>query len=89
MSHCIGYNSYHCSTSEKQILKDLNSFAYDPQETDGYHGDLTFHRDIICKNEDEARKKVESLSRRSYDDHAVFYKIGRKKYWLVRYEYHC
>ena len=30
MSHAIRYLDYHCSTSEKTILKDLNRFAYDP-----------------------------------------------------------
>ena len=52
MSHEIGYRTYHCTTREKAILKDLNSFAYDPEETTGYHGNLKFHRDIVCKNED-------------------------------------
>lgn len=89
MSHAVGYRTYHCSTSEKAILKDLNSFAYDPEETSGYHGNLKFHRDIVCKNEDEAREKIDELNNGWYDDHAVFFKIGRKKYWLVKYEYHC
>ena len=44
MSHAIRHLDYHCSTSEKAILKDLNSFAYDPQETSGYHGNLKFHK---------------------------------------------
>lgn len=87
--HAIGYSDYHCSVSEKAILKDLNAFAYDPQETSGYHGNLKFHRDIICKTRDEAIAKIEKLDKGFYDDHAVFYKIGRKKYWLVKYEYHC
>lgn len=89
MSHAIGYRTYHCSTSEKQILKELNSFAYDPEETSGYHGNLKFHRDIVCKNEQEAREKIEQLDKGWYDDHAVFFKDGRKKFWLVKFEYHC
>ena len=89
MSHQIGYRTYHCSTTEKQILKDLNSFAYDPQETSCYHGNLHFHRDIVCKTEEEAREKIEKLDNGWYDDHAVFFKDGRKKYWLVKYEFHC
>ena len=59
MSHQIRYLTYHCSTSEKAILKDLNRFAFDPEETSGYHGNLKFHRDIICKNYDEAVEKLE------------------------------
>lgn len=89
MSHAIRYLTYHCSTSKRQILKDIGSFAYDPQESSGYHGNLKFHDDIICKNEEEARAKIESLDRGWYDDHAVYFKDGRKKYWLVKIEWHC
>ena len=89
MSHQIGYKIYHCSTSETQILKDLNSFAYDPQESSGYHGNLKFHRDIVCKTAEEAKEKIKQLDNGWYDDHAVFFKDGRKKYWLVKYEFHC
>ena len=35
MSHAICHLDYHCSTSEKAILKDLNSFAYDPGQLAG------------------------------------------------------
>lgn len=89
MSHAIQYLDFHCSTSEKQILKEVNAFAYDPQGSCGYHGDLTFHRDIICKNRDEAKAKIDQLDRGWYSDHAVFYKDGRKKMWLVKIEWHC
>ena len=88
MSHAIGHRIYHCSTSEKQILKDLNSFAYDPEETSGYHGNLTFHKDIVCRNAEEAYQKLEELDKGWYDDHVVFFKDGRKKFWMVKYEYH-
>lgn len=89
MGHQIEYLDYHCSTTEKQILKDLNRFAYDPQETSSYHGNLKFHRDIVCSNRAEAMKKVTELDKGWYDDHAVFYKDGRKKNWLVKCEWHC
>ena len=36
----------------------------------------------------EAREKIKQLDKGWYDDHAVFFKDGRKKYWLVKYEYH-
>lgn len=89
MSHAIKYLDYHCSTSEKQILKDINSFAYDPQETSGYHGNLKFHRDIVCRNREEAMEKLQELDKGWYDDHAIFYKESRKKFWLVKIEWHC
>lgn len=89
MSHLIGYKTYNADTGPKQILRDLNSFAYDPQETSGYHGNLTFHPDIICKDKEEATEKIRNLIKNSYDDHAVYFKDGDKQYWLVKYEYHC
>jgi hypothetical protein len=70
-------------------LKDLNSFAFDPEETSGYHGDLKFHEEPVYKNRDEAKKAIEQLDKGWYDDHAVRYRDGRKIYWLVKYEYHC
>lgn len=89
MSHEIRYLDYHCSTSEKQILKDLNTFAYDPRETSHYHGNLKFHRDVVCKDREEARKWIENHDNGWYDDYAVFYRDHRKKYWLVKAEWHC
>lgn len=89
MSHAIRYLTYHCSTSEAAILKDINRFAYDPEETSGYHGNLHFHRDIVCANEEEAKEKIDKLDKGWYDDHAVFFRDGRKKYWLVKIEWHC
>lgn len=86
--HVIGYREYHCSVSERQILKDLNSFAYDPEETSGYHGNLKFHKDIVCKSREEAEEKIKQLDKGWYDDHAVMFKQGRKKFYLVKYEYH-
>lgn len=89
MSHDIRYISYHCSKSKYSILKEINSFAYDPEESSGYHGNLKFHEDIVCKNKEEAKEKLKQLDKGWYDDHAVYYKDGRKKYWLVKVEWHC
>ena len=89
MSHQIKHLVYHCSTSEKHILNDINKFAYDPQESSGYHGNLKFHKDIVCKNEEEAYEKIKELDKGWYDDHAVMFKDGRKKYYLVKVEWHC
>ena len=89
MSHCVGYLNYHCSTSEKAILKDIGRFAYDPQETCGYHGNMTFHKEPVYKNREEAEKAIDKMDRGWYDDHAVRYRDGRKIYWLVKVEWHC
>lgn len=89
MSHAIEYLDYHCSTSEHAILKDLNRFAFDPQETSGYHGGLKFHHDPVYKNRDEAMEAIKKMDRGWYDDHAVRYRQGRKIFWLVKVEWHC
>ena len=60
MSHAIQYLDYHCSVSEHAILKDLNSFAYDPQETSGYHGNLKFHHEPYTKIEKKLKKLFKS-----------------------------
>ena len=89
MSHAIQYLDYHCSKSEHAILKDINSFAYDPQESSGYHGDLTFHKEPVYKNREEARAAIEKMDHGWYNDHAVRYRDGRKIFWLVKVEWHC
>ena len=89
MSHAIRHLDYHCSTSERAILNDIGSFAYDPQETSGYHGNMTFHKEPVYPNREEAEAALAKLDRGWYDDHAVYFKDGRKKFWLVKYEYHC
>ena len=89
MSHAIKHLDYHCSISETSILKDINSFAYDPQESHGYHGDLTFHKEPVYKDRDEALKAIETFDKGWYNDHAVRYREGRKIYWLVKVEWHC
>ena len=89
MSHCRHLLDYHCSKSEKAILKDINSWAHDPQESSGYHGDLTFHKEPVYKNRDEALEAIDKYDRGWYSDHAVRYRDGRKIFWLVKIEYHC
>lgn len=89
MSHAIRHLDYHCSVSKRQILKDINSFAYDPQETSGYHGNLTWHEDKIYPNRDEAMEAIEKYDNGWYSDHAVRYRDSRRVFWLVKVEYHC
>ena len=89
MSHQIQYIDYPCRTSEHAIQKDLNRFAYDPQESSGYHGNLTFHKEPVYKNRAEALAAIENMDRGWYDDHAVRYRDGRIINWLVKCEWHC
>ena len=88
MSHAIRYLDYYCSVSEKKILKDINGFAYDPQETSSYHGDLTFHKDPVYKNREEAEEAIKKFDKGWYNDPAVRYREGRKIFWLVKVEWH-
>ena len=39
--------------------------------------------------EEEAMEKLASLDKGWYDDHAVMFRDGRKKFWLVKVEWHC
>lgn len=89
MSHQIQYIDYPCRTSEHAIQKDLNRFAYNSQESSGYHGNLTFHKEPVYKNRAEALAAIENMDRGWYDDHAVRYRDGRKISWLVKVEWHC
>lgn len=90
MSHLIGYKDYNGKATKKNILADLNSFAYDPQETFGYHGHMTFHTDHVYENVDKAKEAIQNFIKGSYDDHAVYYKDKDGTHrWMVKYEYHC
>ena len=89
MSHAIRYLEYPCRTSERAILRDVNAFAYDPQESSGYHGDMTFHREPVYRNRGEAEEAIRKFDKGWYSDHAVRYRDGRKIYWLVKVEWHC
>ena len=89
MSHAIRYLEYPCRTSERTILRNLNAFAYDPQESSGYHGDMTFHHEPVYRNREEAEEAIRKFDKGWYSDHAVRYRDGRKINWLVKVEWHC
>lgn len=89
MSHAIRHLTFHCSTSEKGILREISKFAYDPQASSGYHGNMTFHKDPVYKTREEAEAAIEKFDNGWYSDHAVRYREGRKIYWLVKVEWHC
>ena len=90
MSHAVKYLDFHCSTREKNILQTINSFAYDPLETDHYHGNLTFHKEPVYKGREAAKEAIKKLCKdKYYSDHAVKYREGRKVYWLIKVEWHC
>ena len=61
MSHAIRFLDYHCSTSKKSILKDLNRFAYDPDGCGEYHGNITFHDTPVYKNREEAEEAIKKI----------------------------
>ena len=88
MGHIIRYLDYHCSRSEKSILNEINGFAYDPEETSGYHGNLKFIKEPVYKTRKEAEEAIKKLDKGWYDDYAVRYRYGRKIFWLVKIEYH-
>ena len=88
MGHSINYVT--CGNKDlKKCLKEIFRTAFDPMETSGYHGNMTVHENIICKDRNEAHEKIEKWDTGWYSDHAVRYKDGRKYKWLIKYEYHC
>lgn len=72
-----------------KCLKRHLATAYDPMESSGYHGNMTIHKDTICKNREEAERFIERHDTGWYSDHAVRFKEGRKLTWLIKYEWHC
>ena len=90
MAHNIKHLDYHCSRSQRQIEKRLNSFVAIEDYEEGAVGLPQPIRwiDHQCKNRDEALEYIEKHDRGWYDCLAVKYKNGRKLYWLVKIEYH-
>ena len=87
MGHCI--NHITCANSDlKKTLKRYLRTAYDPEESSGYHGNMTVHKDI-CKNREEAEQFIKNHDTGWYSDHAVRFRDGRRLTWLIKYEYHC
>ena len=88
MGHAI--RMVECANNDlNKTLKRYLSTAYDPEESSGYHGNMTIHKDTICKNRAEAERFIERHDNGWYSDHAVRYRDGRKLTWLIKYEYHC
>ena len=73
----------------KKTMKRIKGFAYDPQESSGYHGNMTIHEHTICKDRAEAERFIERHDNGWYSDHAVRFKDGRKLTWLIKVEWHC
>ncbi len=90
MAHNIKHCSFHCSWTKKQIEKHLDHFVAMEDWEEGAVGLPSPIRwiDHLCKDREEAEEYIKSRDRGWYDCLAVQYKSGRKKYWLVKIEYH-
>lgn len=90
MAHNIKHFDYHCSFSQKQVEKRLNHFVAVEDWEEGASGLPQPIRWInhVCKDREEAEEYIKSHDRGWYDCLAVQYKHGRKKFWLVKIEYH-
>jgi len=80
MGHAIDYIVV---DKREDILAEAEDFAYwnvDEQENPSrsYHGNLKIHDNIICESYNEAVKKIDSLDKGWYDDHAVQFKDKSK-----------
>lgn len=78
------YYTYDFRTSESKILRHLNSVAFDPNVSNGYHGHLTLHADICCSTKAEAMQAIEDLTIYKLEDHGVLYFDKGRKTWLVK-----
>ena len=90
MAHNIKHCSFHCSWTKKQIEKHLDHFVAMEDWEEGAVGLPSPIRwiDRVYKNREEAEEYIKNHDRGWYDCIAVQYKNGRKKYWLVKIEYH-
>ena len=90
MAHNIRHLDYHCSCSQRQVEKRLDNFVACEDYEEGAVGLPQPIRwiDHVCKNREEAEEYIKAHDRGWYDCLAVQYKRGRKKYWLVKIEYH-
>ena len=90
MAHNVKHLDYHCSVSQKQVQKRLDQYVALADYEEGATGLGSPIRWInhLCKDREEALEYIESHDRGWYDQLAVQYKHGRKKYWLVKIEYH-
>ena len=90
MAHNVKHLDYHCSVSQKQVQKRLDHYVAMEDWEEGASGLPHPIRWInhICKNREEAEEYIKRHDRGWYDCLAVQYKHGRKKFWLVKIEYH-
>lgn len=87
MGHAIRITT--CANKDiNKMMKYINRTAFDPNESYGYHGNMTIHK-TICKNREEAEKAIKEWDTGWYSDHAVRFRDGRKLTWLIKYEWHC
>lgn len=74
MGHSISYHTFSYKTKQKDIFEDICAWAYDPQESGGYHGNLTFHENRIYECKEDAEEAIRKFDKGWYDDHAVLFK---------------
>lgn len=86
--HAIEYLTFGSRKSPKTIAKECGEYADRNGDYKGQARDIRF-RDYIFKNYQEAVDWIDKSDRGWYDCIAVQYMEKRRKYWLVKIEYHC
>ncbi len=81
MGHSISYYTQKVSTKTnlKKWINEITGSAYDPLETNSYHGNLTIHDNYTCNGYDEALATIRRLDDGWYSDHIVKYKRPSEK----------
>lgn len=75
----MGHQINHYTTkvgNEKDLQKwlaQITEHAYDPLETNSYHGNLCVHRNKTYRNYSEALEAIKNYDNGWYDDHVVMY----------------
>lgn len=72
MGHQIDYHTLPGNATNAEIM-ELTKYAYDPQETCCYHGNLTIHREAVYKDREEAEEAISKFDTGWYSDHAVLF----------------
>ena len=81
MGHEIGYNDYPGTMTQKEVFSRIAGFAYDPNESSGYHGNLTFHTNRVYQDYEAAEEAIKGFDTGWYSDHAVLYNDYRE--WQI------
>lgn len=87
--HAIEYLTFGSRKAEKTVAKECSRYADSNGDYKGQARNIRFFEDKVFKSYLDAVNWIDAHDRGWYDCIAVKYMENRKKYWLVKIEYHC